>query len=179
MPRLAPAFPILLPAWLLLAAAAAADSGLPVPRFVSLASDEVNLRAGPGRQYPVDWVFVREALPLEVVGEFDVWRRVRDRDGVEGWVHRSLLSGRRNVVVEGPGGGGEAGEAARLPLHAEPDPDAPVVALIEPGVIARLLTCPAADEAGAGWCEVEAAGTPGWLPRDALWGVYPGEAVER
>ena len=156
---------------LLIAAAATdamAESGLPVPRFVSLASSEANLRTGPGRQYPVDWIFVRPTLPLEVIGEFDVWRQVRDQDGIEGWMHHSLLSGRRSVALQGD---------ELLPLRADPDPAAPVVAFAEPGVIARLLACPAPSPETGDWCQVEAAGQRGWLPRAGLWGVYPGEEV--
>ena len=156
---------------LMIAAAAteaAAESGLPVPRFVSLASSEANLRTGPGRHYPLDWIFVRPTLPLEVIGEFDVWRQVRDQDGVEGWMHHSLLSGRRSVALRGDD---------LLSLRADPDPAAPVVALAEPGVIARLLACPAPSAETGGWCEVEAAGHDGWLPRAALWGVYTDEEV--
>ena len=152
------------------AAQASANSGLPVPRFVSLASDEANLRTGPGRQYPVEWIFVRESLPLEVIDEFDVWRRVRDADGIEGWMHHSLLSGRRSVLLRG---------GDLLPLLTAPDPTAPVVAFAEPGVIARLLACPAPSAAIGAWCEVEAAGERGWVVRTALWGVYPGEEVSR
>ena len=173
MRHVLPTTPVLTLLAALLAAAAsdaAADSGLPVPRFVSLASSEANLRTGPGRQYPVDWIFVRPALPMEVIGEFDVWRRVRDPDGVEGWMHHSLLSGQRSVVLRGDD---------LLSLRAMADASAPVVALAEPGVIARLRACPAPSAETGDWCEVEAAGQRGWLPRAALWGVYPSEEVPR
>ncbi len=149
-------------------APAAADSGLPVPRFVTLGSDRVNVRTGPGTQYPVEWIFVRRAMPVEVVDEFDTWRRIRDRDGAEGWVHQSLLSGRRGVVVSGDG---------PQPLRAEPDPAAAPVARAEPGVVGRLLRCPSADAESGGWCQVELDGHRGWMPRGWLWGVYPFEEV--
>ncbi|MEQ8967600.1 MAG: SH3 domain-containing protein [Azospirillaceae bacterium] len=148
---------------------AAAQSGLPVPRFVSLGTDEANLRAGPGRQYPVEWVFVRRWLPVEVVAEFDTWRRIRDRDGIEGWVHQSLLSGRRSVIVDG--------EAIRS-LFAEPREDAAVVARVEPGVVARLDRCPDAEQPHHAWCYLRVGGHGGWMPRTALWGVYADEVVD-
>jgi SH3-like domain-containing protein len=149
-------------------APAAADSGLPVPRFVTLGSDRVNVRAGPGTQYPVEWIFVRRAMPVEVVDEFDTWRRIRDREGAEGWVHQSLLSGRRGAVVLGDG---------PQPLRADPGPAAEPVARAEPGVIGRLLRCPPRETEGGGWCYVDLAGYRGWMPRDSLWGVYPFEEV--
>ena len=95
------------------ASAAPETSGLPLPRFVSLRSGEVNMRAGPGLQYPVEWAYRRRALPVEVVAEYHHWRRVRDREGTEGWIHKSLLSGRRTAVV--------VGEIRTLRSKAEPD----------------------------------------------------------
>jgi len=148
---------------------AAGQSGLPLPRFVTLGTDEANLRAGPGRQYPVEWVFVRRWMPVEVVAEFDTWRRIRDWDGVEGWVHQSLLSGRRGMVV--------TGDAIRS-LLAEPRDDAAVVARVEPGVIGRLERCPDADQPHRAWCHVRIGGYRGWMPRAAIWGVYPDETVD-
>ncbi len=142
-----------------------AQSGLPVPRFVTLRSGEVNVRTGPGSRYPVEWVFVRPHMPVEVVAEFDTWRKIRDHDGSEGWVHQSLLSGRRGLIV--------TGEEPR-PVRAEPRADAPLVARAEPGVIGRLRHCPAA----AAWCEVQLGGYRGWMARSDFWGAYPEEAVE-
>jgi len=143
-------------------AAGPADSGLPLPRFVSLAADEVNLRTGPGFRYPVSWVYVRLALPVEVIGEFGDWRQVRDHDGAEGWVHRVMLSGERTVMVDD----GEQG------VHRAPNPAAPLVARAEAGVLGRLERC------RGDWCEVDLAGHRGWLPRAHLWGVYESESID-
>jgi SH3-like domain-containing protein len=140
-------------------AAQAAESSLPVPRFVSLRSDDVNLRTGPGVRYPVDWVFQRKTLPVEVLAEVDTWRKIRTPDGTEGWVHQSMLTGRRTAVVVGD---------VRT-LRARNDPNAAVVARLEPGVIGSLLECRDA------WCRLEVAGQKGWMPRDELWGVLPTE----
>ncbi len=109
-------------------------TGLPIPRFVSLASAEVNLRAGPGRQYPIEVVYRRRGLPVEVIDEFDTWRRIRDWEGTVGWVHGSLLSGRRTLRVLGPEGG-------LVTLRRAPDEGAPAVAEAEPGVIGQLERC--------------------------------------
>lgn len=161
------AFLALVAGILLGAGAVSADSGLPVPRFVTLGSGEVNVRTGPGSRYPVEWVFVRRDLPVEVIAEFDTWRRIRDVEGAEGWVHQSMLSGRRSLVVTG---------AAPRNLHADPDGNSPVIARVEPGVIGRLLRCPEAGRPDSAWCYCDISGYRGWLRRTEIWGIYPDEA---
>jgi SH3-like domain-containing protein len=143
------------------APATAADKGLPLPRFAALKSDQVNLRAGPGDRYPIEWVFTRKELPVEIVQEWEHWRKIRDSDGTVGWVHQRMLVGKRSVLVRGE---------TRV-LFARPEPGAPIVARAEPGVVARLLECKGP------WCRVEAEKVTGWLHRDQVWGVYPNEAV--
>ncbi len=139
-------------------------AGLPVPRFVSLRTNPINLRTGPGVRYPVDWVYVRRHLPVEVIGEFDTWRRIRDHDGSEGWVHQSMLSGKRTAVVTG----------GAQTLKRTGEDTAVVVATLEAGVIVNVQRCPAET----GFCRVEVDGVQGWLKREQLWGIYPGETVQ-
>ncbi|MSP52210.1 MAG: hypothetical protein EXQ91_07450 [Alphaproteobacteria bacterium] len=134
---------------------------LNLPRFVSLRADKVNVRAGPGVQYPIVWVFVRRGLPIEVIAEYDLWRKIRDRDGIEGWAHRSLLTGSRAVIV--------TGNADSHVLYRTPDANSTPVALVESGVIAKLLSCE------PDWCRVKAGNYRGWIERTYLWGVYPSE----
>lgn len=134
----------------------------PLPRFAALRSNEVNLRTGPGTQYPVEWVFLRRALPVEIVAEYGQWRKVRDVDGSEGWVHRSLLTGKRWAMITG---------GVRT-LRREPDETSPPVLRAEPGVLGKLLACQGA------WCRLEIEGRKGWLPRREVWGVYAGEAIK-
>ena len=136
-------------------------TGLPLPRFVSLRADEVNLRSGPGTRYPIDWVYRRSGMPVEIVDEFDTWRRIRDWQGTEGWVHQSMVQGRRSVLVIGQ----------RRTLKRRPEAAAAGVALLDAGVIAALDSC--RDD----WCQVSAGGYSGWLPRDSLYGLYPGEEI--
>ena len=138
------------------------ETGLPIPRYVTLRAKEVNVRAGPGSRFPIEWVFQRPDLPVEIVTEFDIWRKVRDVDGTEGWVHRSMLSGRRSVIVIG----------MIRALRRSPDTGAPVVARLEPGVVAELETC------RREWCEVEVAGFSGWVHRSHIWGVRTDEALD-
>ena len=145
------------------------DSGLPLPRFVSVKAKTANLRVGPGRDYRVDWVLVRPGLPVEIVAEFDNWRRVRDAEGTEGWLYGALLSGRRTAVVA-PWNAGK--DAAPVNLHRRPGAEAPATARLEPGVMGEVIEC------NGQWCRFRPDGEDmraGWLPQVDLWGVYPDE----
>lgn len=149
----------------LLPASAATDgSRLPIPRFVSLRATEANMRAGPGEQYPIKWTYRRQGLPLEVTAEYEHWRRVRDWQGAEGWMHSSMLTGKRSIIVTGD----------VHPLRAEPDPGSGVLARIEGKVIGKVLACPK----GGDWCKVEIEGVKGWLRRGEMWGVYEEEEID-
>jgi SH3-like domain-containing protein len=145
------------------AAAPAVASDRDLPRFASVRGDKAHMRTGPGLRYPVEWVYVRRNFPVEITAEFEAWRKVRDWKGTEGWMISTVLSSRRTVIVTGD---------ANHPLHREPSATAPVIAKLDPGVIARLLAC------NPDWCRIEVANFRGWLPRDAFWGVRPGEKVE-
>ncbi|MFL5255227.1 MAG: SH3 domain-containing protein [Rhodopila sp.] len=134
-----------------------------LPRFASLRSDEVNMRAGPGLRYRIDWVYKRRDLPVEILREFDVWRWVRDPDGIEGWMQQATLMGRRSFIVQ----------KADATLRAEPNDTAAAVAVLKPGVIGRIRSC----EAASAWCNVQTGSYRGYLRREQFWGVFPGEAV--
>ncbi len=134
-------------------------TNLPLPRYVSLKAGEGNVRRGPSLSHRIDWVFVRRDMPLEVTGEYGHWRRVRDRDGAGGWIHYSLLSGVRTVVVTEP----------LVAMRARPAADAPLVARAEAGVVARLGACEPA------WCRIAAGRHRGWVEKTALWGVAADE----
>jgi SH3-like domain-containing protein len=138
------------------------QSGLKVPRFVSLRSGEVNVRTGPGTRYPVEWMFQRRGLPVEITAEFGTWRRIRDGQGAEGWVHRSMLSGKRTAVIA----------SAVETLHRRASADSPAVAKAQQGVIASVRTC------RDSWCEIDTQGFRGWVPETSLWGVYPNETIK-
>lgn len=135
---------------------------LPVPRFVTLGTDEVNVRTGPGQRYPIKFVIRKDGLPVEITREFDVWRQIRDVDGDGGWVHKSMLSGRRAVVIKG---------RLQTLLKKPDEADRPVVKL-EPGVIADLQTCREA------WCSLKIASYNGWLKKADIWGVYLDETFK-
>ncbi len=142
------------------------DSGLPLPRFAALRSDEVSLRAGPGTRYPIEWVYQRKFLPVEIEREFEVWRLVSEPDGTKGWVHEAMLTGRRGFLID-----------ADQPqtMRAGPSETAAPVAVLKPGVVGRLMSCPAAGD----WCQVSVKTYSGWLPRTAFWGTLPSETVQQ
>jgi SH3-like domain-containing protein len=139
----------------------AAENALPVPRYVSLRFSKVNLRTGPGVRYPVEWVFVRKGIPVEIVAEYEHWRKVRDWEGTEGWVHRSQLRRHRTMVVTGE----------LRSLRSDPSLEAKVVAKVEPGVYGRIEQCE------KDWCRLNISDSVGWLRRSEFWGVYPKEIV--
>lgn len=139
------------------------QSGLPIPRYVSLKSNEVNVRVGPGKRYPITWVYTRKALPVEVVEEFGDWRKLRDYDGSEGWVHKNLLSGVRTVFVLGQ----------RRSLYLAPDANAPTVMQADPMVIGEL------EECNTQWCKLEINENEGWIRRNYIWAIYPHERYKR
>jgi SH3-like domain-containing protein len=145
---------------------AATSSGLPVPRYVSLKSDHVNVRAGPTKDNDVAWVYTRSGLPVEITAEFENWRRVRDSEGSEGWVYHSLLSGRRTAVIT------MKSKDDLAALYERADPASAVAARLQAGVVAQVKRC------AAGWCHITGNGFDGWIEQQRLWGVYADEKVD-
>jgi SH3-like domain-containing protein len=141
-------------------------SGLPMPRFVSLKPDRVNVRAGPTRDHEVAFVYTRAGLPVEITAESDNWRRIRDWEGSEGWVYHSLLSGRRTVIVL------PKNKSELVPLFENDSADGTMVAQLQGGVVASVKRCTGT------WCRIVGAGFDGWAAQDKLWGVYLNEKVE-
>jgi SH3-like domain-containing protein len=138
--------------------------GLPLPRFAALRTDDVNMRAGPGFRYPIQWIYKRRDLPVEIERVFEVWRLIEAPDGTRGWVHQATLTGRRTFMVQGK-------EAT---LRSDPKNDASAVARLMPDVIGRIRSCPAHDA----WCRVQVGDHRGYLERSQIWGVLPDEVVQ-
>ena len=138
-------------------------SGLPIPRFVSLRSEKVFVRSGPALRYPIKWVYQKDKLPVEVIQEFDTWRKIRDVEGDEGWVHQSLLTGQRTVLIKSDD---------LVPLQKEPRSPGRLVAKLEPDVIAEVTACE------GDVCSVSAGGFSGWAERKYLWGIYAEEELD-
>lgn len=134
-------------------------TNLPLPRYVSLKTDDANARRGPSLAYRIDWLFRRRNMPLRITAEFSNWRRVEDSEGQGGWVNSTLLSGVRTVVIV----------AERAPLRSQPDAGASAVAEAELGVVGRLGECQ------RDWCRITASGERGWVLKSELWGVDPEE----
>ncbi|RCL00269.1 MAG: hypothetical protein JSC188_000990 [Candidatus Tokpelaia sp. JSC188] len=145
------------------------SSGLPLPRFVSLKSNETNVRVGPDQnKYAVAWTYRRQGLPVEIIQEYDNWRRICDSDGEQGWVNQALLSGKRTAIIV-------PWQKDKEPLqgiHKYPDINSILTARAEPNVIGNIQRC------NGEWCELEIGKNHGWLKQSQLWGVYPGEKIE-
>lgn len=151
-------------------------TNFPLPRFASLQQKEVYVRSGPGLKYPIKWVYKKPGLPVEIILEFEVWRKIRDIEGQEGWVHTSLLAGKRTGIIQKMKDAAEDSdkkdETAAVPLYQKPRVNARLSAKLMPGAIVTL------DECIAGWCSITAEGYEGWIDRKFIWGVYEGESIE-
>jgi SH3-like domain-containing protein len=143
---------------------ATGPSGLPLPRFVSLKTDKLNVHVGPGKTYDVTWIYTRLGLPVEITAEFENWRRIRDSEGAEGWVYHSLLSGRRTGMV--------VAKEELVPLREAGDPEATVIAQLQAGVLGTVKKCTGT------WCRFTGEGFDGWIQQQRLWGVYPNEKID-
>jgi SH3-like domain-containing protein len=149
-----------------IAIATGSVSGLPVPRFVSLKSDRVNVRSGPNKDQEVRWVYTRAGMPVEITAEFENWRRIRDWEGAEGWVYHSLLSGKRSAVVV------PTLKDDLVPLYESPDAKSPETARLQSGVLGQLKSC------NGTWCQFVGKNFDGWIRQERLWGAYPNEKVD-
>jgi len=138
------------------------SSGLPLPRFVSIQSDEVNLRTGPGRRYPIEWVYHKEGLPLEITAEFDVWRHVRDFEGSEGWVHKSTLSGKRTFIVTDQNAN----------IYKSPKITSHIIANTDQKVVGKIILCEIS------WCEIKINDYKGYMQKLSFWGTYSHETFD-
>ena len=144
---------------ILIDGALASAEKLTVPRFVCLRSKKVNVHVGPGKEYPTDWTFIRQDMPVEIIAEFDTWRQIRDFQGTIGWVHKSLLSGKRTALIK----------KNDCNLREKPEENAKIVAILKENVISKLKECK------ADWCRIDVNGHAGWIPKKDLWGIYDHE----
>ncbi len=135
----------------------------PVPRFVSLSADEVYVRAGPGIKYPIEWVFKKKGLPVEIVLEYERWRKIKDHEGQEGWIYGALLSGKRTGLVRGD---------TQASLYKKPKQTSRLKAYLEPRALVFIEKC------ALEWCKIEAQGHKGWLQKKDIWGVYEKEIFD-
>jgi SH3-like domain-containing protein len=143
------------------------STGLPIPRFVSLGKEITNVRTGPGQQYPIRWVYKKQGLPVEVILEYDHWRKIRDHEGSEGWVYKTLLSGHRTALIIGT-------DIARA-YDQNPDKyplKAKVAIVLEPLSLVSINTCEKVH------CYIEVSNLYGWIEKKSLWGVYETEKFD-
>ncbi len=144
-------------------AATGTVTGLKLPRFVSIRPDEANVRTGPGTRYPIQWVYRRAGMPVEIIEEYDTWRKIRDAEGTTGWVHKSMLEGTRMVMIRG--------KEPRV-MRIDADPSSKPLLKAEPKVIAHLVECQ------KDWCRIQVSARKGWIEKRYLWGVYPEELID-
>ncbi len=138
------------------------ETGLPLPRFVSLKSEKTHMRKGPGKRYPIYWVYKRKGLPVEIINEFGHWRQVRDHENITGWIHKNLLSGQRTAMIN----------KEQQYLYRDPDETSNVLLLAKKGVIGDILECE------VNWCKLQIKSRKGWVPKTSLWGVYTQEFID-
>ena len=131
-------------------------SGQPVPRWLSLKSDEVRARQGPGLDYRIMWEYQVSSLPVQVIAETTEWRKICDPDGAVAWVHRSVVSSRRSVFNA---------SAEEIAIHSGRSTTSSVRARLSP----RSLV--AVDECEEGWCEVRIGRMRGWVQQRAVFGA--------
>ncbi len=141
------------------------ESGLALPRMVSLRSSLINARSGPGSRYPIVWVYKQKGAPVEIVAEFELWRKIKDWEGAESWVHKAMLSGRRFARVSNPGENN---------IYAKSEQNSRVVAKVEDGAVGEIDKCPL----GSDMCLLKFDSVHGWMPRSALFGVYNDEVIK-
>ncbi len=140
-------------------------SGLPLPRFVSLKTEKVNVRKGPSSDHAVAWVFQAKGLPVEITAEFETWRRIRDSEGAEGWILQNMLAGKRNALIA------PSRKNQMIMMMNSPALTAAPMAKLSSGVMGEIKSCDGI------WCRVVAGGFDGYIDQNLIWGAYPGEVV--
>ncbi|MEL6089271.1 SH3 domain-containing protein [Bartonella schoenbuchensis] len=143
-------------------------SGLPLPRFASIKPARVNVRVGPGSNYPIIYTYQKQGLPIEIIQEYDQWRKIRDAEGDEGWVYQSLLSGKRTAITIP----WQKDKTKRLMVRQTPTDNAKLLAEVEPNIIGNIRQC------DGHWCELDIRNIRGWFHQTQLWGIYPGEKIK-
>lgn len=141
------------------------ETGLRIPRFVSLRYNLTNARSGPGKRYPIEWVYMHKSSPVEIIAEFEDWRKIKDWQGSESWIHKSGLYGERFVKVVNLGENN---------IYAKDDYSAKVIAKVEDEVVGEIKKCPANNS----FCLIKFSNIEGWLPRQILYGIYPDEIID-
>ncbi len=140
------------------------DDKLPLPRFVSIRPGEVNIRSGPGVRYPIKWVIKKQNMPVEIIAEYEDWRKIRDIQMDEGWAHKAMLSGRRTVMVK----------SDKKSVFQKDDEESRVVAIAGKGTIFSVEKCTDKE-----FCEIKAENVSGFTTRTDLWGIYEGEKIKK
>jgi SH3-like domain-containing protein len=134
-----------------------------LPRFATIKSNHVNARKGPGTTYPIEWVFIRKGEPIKIIAEFEQWRKVEDLDNQGGWVHSSVLSPKRSIIIT---------STTIQKMMNNSNHESRIIARLEPGLRCSL------DQCKNHWCKIKCDGYKGWVESVAIWGILPTEAEE-
>ena len=151
--------------FLMISETIANESGLEIPRMVSFRAEPVNGRSGPGEKYPIEWVYQQKGAPMEIIGEYDVWREVNDWEGSVSWVHKTMLTGKRFVKVTTLGENN---------IFNSADYNAKVIAKVEDGVVGEIKKCEKSND----FCLIKFDTVEGWVPKKILFGVYEHENLD-
>ncbi|MBP5215723.1 MAG: hypothetical protein J6039_04110 [Alphaproteobacteria bacterium] len=141
------------------------ENGNALPRMVSLRSSKINARSGPGSRYPIEWVYQQRGAPVEIIAEFELWRKVKDWEGSESWIHKAMLTNRRFAKVIIPGENN---------IYAKQDDNEKIIAKVEDGVVGEVEKCPSPKSK----CLLKFENIRGWMPRESLFGVYSDEVIK-
>lgn len=141
------------------------ETGLALPRFVSLRSNHINARSGPGARYPIEWVYMQKSAPVEIIAEFELWRKIKDWQGSESWIHKSMLAGKRYAKIITPGENN---------LYEKADYQSKVIAKGEDGAVGEIIKCPKDNS----FCLLKFSTINGWMPKTNIYGVYVGEVID-
>ncbi len=141
------------------------ESGLTLPRFASLRSNHINARSGPGARYPIEWVYMQKNAPVQIIAEFELWRKIKDWQGSESWMHKSMLTGKRTVKVITPGENN---------IYDKADYQSKIIAKVEDEVVGEIIKCPSEGS----FCLIKFESIEGWVPKNNLFGVFADENIE-
>jgi|TARA_R110002126_G_scaffold13118_1_gene56185 SH3-like domain-containing protein len=147
-------------------------TGLPLPRFVSVRSSKVNARTGPALRYPIQWIYKRANMPVEITAEFDAWRQIKDIEGSVSWVHSTLLSGKRTAIIMAEVSEPSEATDDLIPAYKKANTQSSKVLEVENGAVGEIKKCV------EGFCLVDFKSYRGWLAKNYLWGIYADEVIE-
>tara|TARA_B100000575_G_C22928487_1_gene538203 strand:+ start:126 stop:656 length:531 start_codon:yes stop_codon:yes gene_type:complete len=136
------------------------ETGLELPRYVSLKSNESNIRVGPSKNYPIIIKYIKKDFPLKIVDEHKEWRKTVDFQNNTGWIHKSLIKGQRNGILISQN---------QKKIQILNTVDGKIIGEANTGTFVRLSKCK------VDWCMIVKHQYRGWVKKKYLWGVKENE----